>query len=388
MNMRVVQAVRDRCVAISLIMVLVIASTPAASAVDIVDTSPLASGWSTEEIARGLEHPWGMDFLPNGDLLVTERPGQLRLVTASGLHPDPIAGLPQIYAQRQGGLLDVAIDPEYEKLRNEQPWIYLTYSAGTRRSNATTLARAQLQDHRLVDFEVLYQVTPGKSNAFHYGSRIGFLPDHSLVFSVGDGYMRDRVPDLGNAFGKILRIRRDGSAATDNPFQARVDAIQEVYSSGHRNIQGLSVHPETGALWVTEHGPRGGDELNLIQPGGDYGWPIFTYGQEYRGGEIGEGMRHGNGTIEPVIVWTPSIATSGLAWYTGSAIPEWQGNLFAGGLIKRQIRRLVIENNHVVHQETLQFNARIRDIANGPDGHLYVATDEVNGRILRIVADN
>ena len=164
----------------------------------------------------------------------------------------------------------------------------------------------------------------------------------------------------------------------------RVDAIQEVYSSGHRNPQGLAVHPETGALWITEHGPRGGDELNKVLPGADYGWPRFTYGEEYRGGSIGDGMVHQDGATAPTVVWTPSIATSGLAWYTGNAIPEWQGDLFAGGLIKQQIRRLRIVDDQVTIHQTLKFKARIRDIANGPDGHLYVATDEVNGRILRI----
>jgi glucose/arabinose dehydrogenase len=323
-----------------------------------------------------------MTFLPNGDLLVTERPGRLRLVTDKGLHPKPIAGVPAVYARRQGGMLDVAVHPEF----SENRLVYLSYSSGTGKDNATAIARAKLGDHALEDLEVIFTVTPGKSNGFHYGSRLVFLPDGSLTFSVGDGGMRDFAQEVGSYYGKVLRILPDGEHATDNPFQARVDAQQEVYSYGHRNIQGMALHPETGELWATEHGPKGGDELNLIRPGANYGWPRFTYGEEYRGGPIGAGMEHVDGTTAPVAVWTPSIATSGLAWYTGDAMPQWTGSLFAGGLVLRQIRRLTIEDGAVTHQETLHFDERVRDVRNGPDGHLYVATDSRSGRILRIVA--
>lgn len=351
------------------------------AAVEPVAEAPAATGWTTEVVATGLEHPWGMTFLPTGDLLVTERPGRLRLVTADGLHPDPIGGVPAVFARRQGGLLDVALHPDFAT----NQLVYLSYSSGSRRDNATTIARGRLADHALHDLEVVFTVTPGKSNGFHYGSRLVFMPDGTLVFSVGDGHMREQAQEVGSYYGKVLRIRDDGEHATDNPFQARVDAQQEVYSYGHRNIQGMALHPTTGDLWATEHGPRGGDELNLIIPGANYGWPRFTYGEEYRGGEIGDGMRHDDGTTEPVAVWTPSIATSGLAWYTGDAIPQWTGSLFAGGLVLRQIRRLELTDGAVTHQETLHFDERIRDVRDGPDGHLYVATDAVRGRILRIV---
>lgn len=337
-------------------------------------------GWKAVEVVDGLTHPWAIAFLPDGSALITERPGQLRVMTAEGkLHADPVAGVPGVFAQRQGGLMDVVLHPDFENNR----LVYLSYSHGTNRANHTRIARARFEDHALKDFEVLFTTQPAKSGGFHFGSRILFLGDGSLLFTVGEGNMKTPSQDMGSHWGKILRIMDDGSPATDNPFQARVDAEQEIYSYGHRNPQGIAMHPETGAVYSTEHGPRGGDELNLIKPGLNYGWPLVTYGYEYAGPRVTEDTAL-PGMTDPVVNWTPSIAASGLAFYTGDLFPEWKGDLFAGGLVLKQVRRVIFEDGKVVGDETLQFDKRIRDVRQGPDGYLYVLTDERNGQLLRI----
>lgn len=336
--------------------------------------------WKAVEVVDGLTHPWAIAFLPDGSALITERPGQLRFMTAEGkLHDDPITGMPDVFAQRQGGLMDVVLHPDFENNR----LVYLSYSHGTNRANHTRIARARFEDHALNDFEVLFTTQPAKSGGFHFGSRILFLGDGSLLFTVGEGNMKTPSQDIGSHWGKILRIMDDGSPATDNPFQARVDAEQEIYSYGHRNPQGIAMHPETGAVYSTEHGPRGGDELNLIEPGNNYGWPLVTYGYEYAGPRVTEHTAL-PGLTDPIVNWTPSIAASGLAFYTGEHFPEWKGDLFAGGLVLKQVRRVIFEDGKVVGDETLQFDKRIRDVRQGPDGNLYVLTDERNGQLLRI----
>ena len=341
---------------------------------------PRTTGWKPVMVVDGLVHPWAIAWLPDGSALITERPGRIRLLKADGtLHPDPVGGVPEVYAQRQGGLMDVILHPEYE----ENGWIYLSYSHGTSRGNHTRIARAKLTDHALTDFEVLFTTEPAKSGGFHFGCRMVFLPDGTLLFGVGEGASQDRAQDMGVHWGKMLRIMDDGSPATDNPFQARIDAKQEIYSYGHRNPQGLTINPETGTVYVTEHGPRGGDELNVVKPGENYGWPLATYGYEYRGPRVSP---HTSlpGMKDPLVVWTPSIAASGLAFYTGDKFPEWQGDLFAGGLVLRQVRRVIMDGEEVVGHENMQFNERIRDVRQGPDGFLYVLTDERNGRLIRV----
>ena len=341
---------------------------------------PLATGWKATEVASGLVHPWAVVWLPDGSALITERPGRVRLLHADGtLHPDRVGGVPDVLALRQGGLMDIALHPEFEENR----FVYIAYSHGTARENHTRIARGRFEDHELKDLEVLFTTEPAKSGGFHFGCRMVFLPDHSLLFAVGEGAQPDRSQDMGVHWGKMLRIMDDGSPATDNPFQARIDAEQEIYSYGHRNPQGLAIHPETGRIYSTEHGPRGGDELNIIEPGKNYGWPKATYGYEYHGPRVSD---HTSlpGMEDPILVWTPSIAASGLAFYTGDKIPEWKGDLFAGGLILQQVRRIIFDGEEIVGEETLQFDKRIRDVRSGPDGYLYVLTDERNGQLLRI----
>ena len=341
---------------------------------------PRTTGWKPVKVVDGLVHPWGIAWLPDGSALITERPGRIRMLRPDGtLHPDPIANVPDVYAQRQGGLMDVILHPEYE----ENGWIYLSYSHGTSRENHTRIARAKLTDHALTDVEVIFTTEPAKRGGFHFGCRMVVMPDGTLLFGVGEGASQDRSQDMGVHWGKMLRIMDDGSPATDNPFHARIDAQQEIYSYGHRIPQGLAIHPETGVIYVTEHGPRGGDELNVVEPGENYGWPLATYGYEYRGPRVSP---HTSlpGMKDPLVVWTPSIAASGLAVYTGDKIPEWQGDLFAGGLVLRQVRRVIMDGETVVGHENMQFPERIRDVRQGPDGYLYVLTDERNGKLLRV----
>jgi aldose sugar dehydrogenase len=342
--------------------------------------APRTTGWKPVEVASGLAHPWAIAWLPDGSALITERPGRIRMLNADGtLHPDPVGGVPEVYAQRQGGLMDVILHPEYE----DNGWIYFSFSHGTARENHTRIVRAKLKDHALADLEVLFTTEPAKSGGFHFGCRMVFLPDGTLLFGVGEGASQDRSQDMSVHWGKMLRIMDDGSEATDNPYQARIDAKQEIYSYGHRNPQGIAIHPETGTVYSTEHGPRGGDELNIIKPGLNYGWPEATYGYEYHGPRVSENTAL-PGMEDPVVVWTPSIAASGLAFYTGDKFPDWKGDLFAGGLILQQVRRVIMDGEEIVGHEIMQFNERIRDVRMGPDGYLYVLTDERNGKLLRI----
>lgn len=344
-------------------------------------TSPAATGWKSVEVVSGLRHPWSIAWMPDGSALITERSGDLRLLNADAtLHPDPIGGVPEVLVHRQGGLMDVVLHPDFAN----NHLVYLSYAHGTPRANHTRIARARLEDHALKDLQVLFTTAPAKSDGFHFGCRMAFLPDGSLIFTVGEGAKGTPSQDMSSHLGKVLRILDDGSPATDNPFHNRIDAAQEIYSSGHRNPQGLVVHPKTGKIYATEHGPRGGDELNLVEPGNNYGWPLATYGYEYSGPRVSP---HTSlpGMTDPIVVWTPSIAASGLDFYFGDKFPQWQGDLFAGGLVLKQVRRIRFEGDSIVGQETLQFDKRIREVRAGPDGYLYVLTDERNGQLLRIV---
>lgn len=344
-------------------------------------SSPAATGWKMTTLVEGLEHPWAVCFLPDGDMLITERPGRLRIVRDGTLDPTPISGVPEVLALRQGGLLDVVLHPDFENNR----LVYLTYSTGTRNANHTRVARATFDGKSLNDLEVIFDAKPERSNGFHFGSRIVWLPDGTMLLSVGDGGgTRDQAQDLGSHQGKVLRLKDDGSVATGNPFHARMDAQPEVWSYGHRNIQGMARDPVSGRIWATEHGPRGGDELNLVEPGKNYGWPRATYGREYHGPKISDHTALPD-MIDPKVVWTPCIAPSGLVVYTGDAFPQWKGSIFAGGLILEQIRRVIVsESGEVTGQETLQIDRRVRDVRQGPDGFLYVVTDEEKGVLLRI----
>lgn len=334
------------------------------------------------ELARGLEHPWGMTFLPDTRILITERPGRLRLFTPAGLQSQPIAGVPEVAAIGQGGLLDIALHPEFEATG----WIYLAYAAAGPGGFGTQVARARWQQDQLTDLQVVFDMEPKTGGGRHFGSRLAFSPSGDLYISLGDRGERNRAQDLGDPAGSMLRLQADGSVPADNPFVDQSGALPEIFSWGHRNIQGMAVHPETGAIWTHEHGPRGGDEINILEAGVNYGWPLISYGQEYSGGPVGRGLTAAEGLAQPILQWTPSIAPSGMAFYTGEAFPDWQGDLFVGALAGQYLERLELEGEQVVAQERLLAGqvGRIRDVRMGPDGLIYLLTDAPNGRLLRI----
>lgn len=332
-------------------------------------------------VAKGLEHPWGFAFLPDGRMLVSERPGRLRLVAPDGTLSPPLGNVPAVYARGQGGLLDVALDPDFA--RNER--IYFTYAEPGEGGAGTALASARLAGDRLADVAVLFRQQPKTGGGNHFGSRVVVGRDGMLWLGLGERYQRDAAQDLSNHLGKVIRIARDGSLPPDNPFIGRADARPETWSYGHRNIQGLAINPQTGVVWLHEHGPRGGDEINIPQAGRNYGWPVITYGIDYSGEKIGIGSA-APGMEQPLLHWTPSIAPSGMAFYTGRKIPAWTGNLFVGSLKFGSLHRVVLDGTRVVAQEQLlrEVGENIRDVRDGPDGYLYLATDSAEGRILRI----
>jgi glucose/arabinose dehydrogenase len=332
------------------------------------------------EVAGGLEHPWAMAFLPDGDLLITERPGRLRILRDGVLDPTPVEGVPDVYASGQGGLLDVALDPDFASNRR----IYLSYAAQGEGGAGTRVARARLGDGRLEDLEVIFEGFMAGGGR-HFGSRLGFDPEGYLFVTLGERGQDERAQELGVLAGKVVRLHPDGSVPEDNPFVGRDDAAPEVYSWGHRNPQGLAVHPETGRVWVEEHGPRGGDEINIVEAGVNYGWPVITYGRAYSGLPMGEGSEK-EGMAQPLYYWVPSISPSGMAFYQGEAFPDWQGDLFVGALSGQLLARLELDGEQVVEEERLLDGVlgRIRDVRVGPDGYLYLLTDYADGALVRL----
>jgi aldose sugar dehydrogenase len=332
-------------------------------------------------VAGGLEHPWAVAFLPDGRYLVTERPGRLSIIDEDGA--TRVTGLPDLVAIRQGGLLDVSLHPDFESNR----WVYLTYSKGDEEETTTALGRGRLDGERLTDFEELFVQDRRSEPGRHYGSRIAWLSDGTLLMSIGDrGAEPPRAQDPADHAGKLLRLNADGSVPADNPFVGREGVLPEVYSLGHRNIQGLVVAPGTDAIWATEHGARGGDELNLIEPGENYGWPVITLSRDYgTEAQFGE-ARSREGFVDPVYEFLPTHAPSGLAMVTADRFPRWQGNLLAGGLRAERIRRVVLEDGAVVHEEELLLGlvGRIRDVREGPDGNIYVLSDDADGALYRV----
>lgn len=341
-------------------------------------------------VTEGLEHPWGMAWLPDGTIMITERPGRVRLLRDGTLDPDPIPGVPDVFDQNQGGLMDVALHPQF----GENQWVYFTYSEGTASANQTQVARARFDGTQFSDWTVIFSVNRAKSGGQHFGSRITWLPDDTMLVSIGDGgnppielegeLIRNQAQELGSHLGKVVRLNDDGSVPVDNPFVDTAGAEPAVWSYGHRNIQGLAVDPDTGQAWATEHGSRGGDEFNRLQPGENYGWPVVTHSREYSGGEISS-ERSRPGMVDPLVVWTPAIAPSGLLVYRGDRFPQWQGDLFAGGLVSQDVRYLdVDESGAVVNEIPIAIGQRVRDVREGPDGLIYVLTDEPNGRLVRL----
>lgn len=336
-------------------------------------------------VATGLEHPWGLAFLPDDRMLVTERPGRLRIVRPDGTLSDPVKGVPAVYAVGQGGLLDVAIDPDFVDNR----LIYLSYAEADGDVAGTAVARARLveteEGARLDGLQVIFRQQPKVGGSYHWGSRLVLMPDGTLFVTLGERNQRDRAQRPDEDLGKLVRIKPDGTIPKDNPFVGRRDTRPEIWSLGHRNIQGAAINPATGALWTIEHGARGGDEINIPEAGKNYGWPIITYGRDYTMLPIGEGTEK-PGLEQPIYYWDPSIAPSGMAFYTGSVFPAWQGNLFVGALAGQALVRLKLDGNKVTHEERLlgDLEERIRDVRQGPEGKLWLLTDNDDGRILRI----
>lgn len=346
-----------------------------------------AGNLAVQTVATGLAHPWSLAFLPDGRILVTERPGRMRLVTQNGQLSPPLANVPKVFAVSQGGLLDVILDRGFAQSRT----IYFSYAEPFNGGGRTALARARLDDSeapRLTDVKVIYRQYGPPSHGNHFGSRIVQAMDGTLFVTNGEHFTdRDMAQTLDNDLGKIVRITTDGTAPPDNPFANKPRVRPEVWSYGHRNPQGLALNPADGKLWEQEHGARGGDEINIIQKGHNYGWPRVSYGVNYDGTPVGTGKTKMEGVDDPRWHWTPSIAPSGMAFYTGDLFPTWKGSLFNGALKSQLLSRLELKGDAVVKEERLlqALNERIRDVRQGPEGALYLLTDSTSGRILRVV---
>lgn len=345
---------------------------------------PSVAAPKVETVAEGLEHPWALAFLPDGAMLVSERPGRLRIVRDGKLSA-PVEGVPDVVARSQGGLLDVALDPAFAQNRT----IFLSFSEPRKEGgNGTSVMRARLSDDgaRLEQQAVIFRQQPAIASNAHFGGRLALAPDGSLFLTLGDRYsMRDSAQDLSTHLGKIVHITRDGKPAQGNPFMSQSGAQPEIWSYGHRNPQGAAIEPSTGLLWTSEHGARGGDEINRPEAGKNYGWPVITYGRDYSGAKIGVGTER-EGMEQPLHYWDPSIAPSGLAFYSGDMFPQWQGDLLAGALAGSKLVRLDVENGKIVGEEAMleDLGERIRDVRVGPDGAVYLLTDSPEGRVLRL----
>jgi len=341
---------------------------------------------TVETFATGLARPWGLAFLSGGRLLVTERPGRMRIVAPDGKLSPPIAGLPKIYAYDQVGLADVALDREFASNRT----IYFCFTEPSGRGGTVAMARAKLDDEgppRLDKLKIIFQQEGPVSTGLNHGCRIAQAPDGNLFLTLGDHYFpRNEAQNLANHIGKIVRVAPDGTVPPDNPFVGRDGARPEIWSYGHRNPQGLLIHPQTGKLWEHEHGPRGGDEVNLIDKGANYGWPVIGYGIDYSGRKIHEST-HKEGMEQPLRHWTPSVAPSGMTFYDGDLFPAWRGNLFIGSLERKMLLRIEVNGETLGSEERLLrgFPDRIRDVRQGPDGALWLLTDSGAGRVLRVV---
>ncbi|MEK7265480.1 MAG: PQQ-dependent sugar dehydrogenase [Pseudomonadota bacterium] len=339
---------------------------------------------NVETLGEGLVNPWSMAFLPDGSMLVTERDGKLRIIKDGALVAEPVTGVPAPYVKSQGGLFDILLHPDFATNRT----IFLSYAAGTPESNATRVISATFDGAALSDIKTIFETATKKETPVHFGARMALLPDRTMLITIGDGFnYREKAQDLSNGLGKIVRINLDGSIPADNPFADKEGALPEIYSYGHRNEQGLAVDPETGTIWETEHGPMGGDEVNIIEAGANYGWPLATYGLDYSGAQITPFTEY-EGTKQPVKYWVPSIGPSGLAIYQGDLFAGWKGDLLVGALAKTALHRLEMEGGKVVGEERYLEGERIRDVREGPDGAIYVTTEDHDGapvgKVLRL----
>ncbi len=339
-------------------------------------------------VTRELEHPWALAFLPDGRMLVTERPGRMRIVARDGARSGPLAGVPKVDARDQGGLLDVVLSPSFA----QDGAVYFTFSEPRQDGNGTALARARLVlegTPHLEDVQIIWRMTPTFDSSKHFGSRIVFTPDGNLFVTLGersDLGGRRQAQKLDSAFGKIVRLRPDGSPAPDNPFVGQAGALPEIWSIGHRNVQSAALHPKTKELWIVDHGPKGGDEINIARKGKDYGWPTISYGVEYSGKKIGDGITQKEGMEQPLYYWDPVIAPSGAAFYDADLFPAWKGSFFVGGLAGKHLARLTLDGERVVGEERLLVDrGRVRDVRVGPTGSIWVLTDEDDGELLELV---
>jgi aldose sugar dehydrogenase len=365
---------------LSILAAAMLAAAPAGAQPQVVETE--TGGIQVEIVVDGLTNPWAMAFLPDGRILVTERPGSLRIVDSDFNVSEPLSGVPEVAAQGQGGLLDVAIDPDFAS----NQLVYMTFAEPGSGGASTAAARGRLGEAGLEDVEVIFRQEPKVGGGNHFGSRLVFGSDGTLFVGLGDRFKFDPAQDLSNHIGAVVRINPDGSVPDDNPFVGEDGAQPEIWSYGHRNIQGGTRHPDTGDVWFHEHGPRGGDEINIARPGENYGWPVVSWGNHYDGTEIPDPPSRPQ-FAESVHVWDPSIAPSGMTFYTGDVFPEWQGDLLVGALVAQSLVRLSLDGQTVTHEERIELGARIRDVAQGPEGAIYVLTDASDGQVLRLTPD-
>jgi aldose sugar dehydrogenase len=369
----------------------VVVTAPAAASTVISDRNvPVETGARRETVVEGLEQPWGMAFLPDGRLLITERPGRLRIVEGGKLLPAAVTGVPEVFAQGQGGLLDVAVHPRFA----DTGYVYLTYAHGTAEANRTRVARGRLAGGALEDVQVIFDVNRVKTGGSHFGSRLAWLPDGTLLVSIGDGgnpptmldgrLIRDNAQDPAAHLGKVVRLREDVLVRADDPTAVAGGGAAQTWTLGHRNVQGLAYDPFRRTVWATEHGALGGDELNRLEESRNYGWPVASRTREYVGGaHVGISVPR-DGMTEPVLLWEVAVAPSGLVVYDGKAFPYWRGDLFSGSLMSADVRRIDLDDaGRPIGETALRAGARVRDVEVGPDGLLYVLTDERAGRLLR-----
>lgn len=372
-------------IALAALAFAVLAAT-SANANEIISTEKTKI--KVETFASGLENPWGLVFLPDGRSLVTEREGRLRIVSPKGTLSAPLDGVPKVDARGQGGLLDVAIDPDFAKNK----YVYLSFAeAGDNGTNSTAVARGVLTATGLADVKIIFSQAPKVASTLHFGSRIVFDDKGHMFIALGERSkteFRGQSQDLVSDLGKVVRFNRDGSIPNDNPFVGKQDMRPEIWSYGHRNQQGAAMNPWTHELWTNEHGPRGGDEINIPRAGKNYGWPVVSYGINYDGTPVGKGAKTGPAFTDPIHYWVPSIGVSGMAFYTSDTIAPWKGNLFVGGLAIPQLVRLELDGDKIVHEEALltDLGSRIRTVKQGPDGALYLLTDNGEDSILRVSA--
>jgi aldose sugar dehydrogenase len=375
--------VEDGMMRMTFILALLLATAAPASAQ--TDTFRTEKGDVVmETVAKNLENPWGLAFLPDGRMLVTERPGRLRVISADGTISPPLAGVPAVSNRNQGGLLDVAVDPDFAANR----LVYVTFAEPREGGNGASVARMRLNAEAtgVSDVTVIFRQTPTYNGGHHFGSRIVFDRAGAMFVALGDRYdLKDQAQNRANSIGKIIRINRDGSIPADNPGLRREGWLTSVWSIGHRNIQGAALHPVTGKLWTAEHGARGGDEINIPEAGKNYGWPVITYGRDYSGARIGEGTAKA-GMEQPIFYWDPSIAPSGMVFYTADRFPGWKGNVLIGALAGGVVARMTLDGEKVVSEERMFGGSgnRFRDVRQGPDGFVYLLTDHRDGRLLRL----